>query len=151
MITATIITFITLLSLDDIPLHTSDISNLNKLWDDASRKSIFECKSKIRKRRYNFVSIDKVVSSCSKRIFDRVIPNRTTFTDCNSPNVIYLITCKRCCLQHVRETAQKLSKMLNWHRTSFNQPSKYGFSRILSDRFQRGVFKNATCHILENL
>ena len=46
MITATIITFITLLSLDDIPLHTSDISNLNKLWDDASRKSIFECKSK---------------------------------------------------------------------------------------------------------
>ena len=75
MITATIITFITLLSLDDIPLHTSDISNLNKLWDDASRKSIFECKSKIRKRRYNFVSIDKVVNSCSKRIFDRVIPN----------------------------------------------------------------------------
>ena len=37
-------------------------------------------------------------------ILDCVEPNDTTYADCTSANVIYLITRNRCSLQHVGET-----------------------------------------------
>ena len=41
----------------------------------------------------NFVSRDKIVSTSSKNCeFDCELPNGTTYVNCNSPTVIYLIT-----------------------------------------------------------
>ena len=57
-------------------------------------------------------------------------------------------------LHHVRETAQKLIKWFNWHITGFNQSSKYGLCRILSDNFHIGICRNTTTYsvqILEKL
>ena len=54
------------------------------------------------------------------------------FVQCNSPNLIYLITYKGCSLQYIGKTAQNLNRLLS-PRSGFNQPSKYGFCRILSD------------------
>ena len=42
------------------------------------------------------------------------------------------------------EKLQKLNKRFICHRTGFNQPGKYGFCRILSDHFHKGVYCNAS-------
>ena len=85
------------------------------------------------------ISRDKVTSISSKRVFDYLVQNGTTYIDSNSPNVIYVITCNRYSLQYVEETVQKLNKRFNWHKTVFNQPCKCGFVRILLDHFHKGV------------
>ena len=92
----------------------------------------------------NFVFRDQVISSSSKRILDCVVPNRITYIDHNSPNVIYLITCCRCFLQYNRESVQKFNKRFNWYRTGFNQPGKYCFCHILSDHFHKSVSCNTS-------
>ena len=74
---------------------------------NGSCKSTGKCKSKICKLKSNFVSRNKAVSTSGKGV-GFVVPNETIYVDCNSPNVIYLITRKRCSLEHVGETAQKI-------------------------------------------
>ena len=88
--------------------------------------------------------MEKVASKSSKSIFDCVVPSGTTYADCHSANVIYLITCSRCSSQYLRETVQKLKKRFNWHITSFNQCSKHGFYCILSDHYHKGLYRNDT-------
>ena len=68
------------------------------------------------KLKSTFVFRDNVVNTSSKGIFDFVVPRSTAYIDCNSPNVIYLITCNRYTLEYVGETVQKLNKLFNWHR-----------------------------------
>ena len=85
---------------------------VNRLCGNKSCKSIYKCKSKNCKLKSNFVSRDKLVSTSSKRIFDCVVPNETTYIDCNSPSVIYLMTCNRCSLPYVVGTCQKVNKNL---------------------------------------
>ena len=41
--------------------------------------------------------------------------------DCTSKNVVYLITCKKCGIQYVGETSQKLRSRLNNHRNSLKK------------------------------
>ena len=91
--------------LDDISSHANSTVNFNKLCDSGLRKSIYRCKLKICKLMPNFVLMNKVISTSSKKIFDCRVPNGTTYIDCNSPNVIYLVTCSRCSFHHVVETA----------------------------------------------
>ena len=100
---------------------------------------------KICKLKPNFVSRDKVISIFAKRIFDCIVPSSTT-SKCD-------ISCSRYSLQYVGETAQKLNKRFNWHRTGFNQPDNYGFCCILSDHSHNGVCCNASSlvQILEKL
>ena len=66
-----------------------------------------------------------------------MVLNGTTYIDCISLNVIYLITCNRYPWQYVGETVQKLNKRFYWQKTGFNQPGKYGFCCILSDHFHK--------------
>ena len=117
---------------------------VSRLCGNKSCKSIYKCKSKNCKLKSNFVSRDKLVSTSSKRIFGCVVPNETTYIDCNSPSVIYLMTCNRCSLPYVAGTCQKVNKKFNWQRTGFNQPDKYVFCRILSNNFHKGVCCNAS-------
>ena len=79
-----------------------------------------------------------------KRMFYCVVLNGNTYIDCSSPNVIYLMTCNRCSLLFVGETVQELNKKLNCHGTGFEQPVKYGFSRIFVDHFHKAFCCNAS-------
>ena len=72
------------------------ISNLNRFCGDRLYKSVYKSRSKICKLKSNFLSRDKVVNTSSKRISDCVVPNGTTYVDCNSQNVILLMTCNGC-------------------------------------------------------
>ena len=112
--------------------------------DNRTYKSFYKCKSKICKLEPNFVTSDKVISTPRKRMFDCVVPNWTTYIDCNSSNVIYLFTCDRCFLQYVGETFQKLDKIFNWHKIRFKQFGKGRLCRILSDNFHKDVCCNAS-------
>ena len=96
---------------------------------------------------------DHFVSTSTHRVYQAVIPPNIGHLDCNSSNVIYLITCKKCRLQYVGETAQKLRKRRNHHDSCFHHPEKDNYCRILSDHFSKGLCKNATysVHIIEKL
>ena len=133
---------------------TSDnIFYLNSLCGEGNERHIFKCKSKRCMLKDNFRAKDKVVSVSTKRIYDCIVPDGTIYIDCHTSNVIYLITCNKCCLQYVGETAQKLNERFNCHRSGFKHPDKYGFCHILSDHFNKGVCKDASysVQILEKL
>ena len=75
---------------------------------------------------------------------DYVVPNWTTYIDCDSSNGKYLITCNRCFQQFVGETVQKLNKRFNWNRTGFNKSGKRSLCRILSDHSHKFVCFNTS-------
>ena len=49
------------------------------------------------------------------------VVSSSTSMACTSDNVVYLITCKRCGIQYVGETSQKLRNRLNNHRSSLKR------------------------------
>ena len=140
-------------NLQDLASHNNNISELNKLCGDGSKLAVYKCKSKRCEIKNIFKAKDKVVSTSSKRIFNCIVPPGSVYIDCHSSNLIYLLTCSRCSLQYVGETVQKLNERLNWHKSGFRNPKKYGYCRILSDHFHKGVCRNAsfTVQILEKL
>ena len=101
----------------------------------------------------NLSTKDHFVSSSTHRIYEALIPPDIFSLDCNSSNVIYLITCKKCYLQYVGETAQKLRERCTHHRSCMNYPEKDNNCRILSDHFSKGACRNAkfSVHIIEKL
>ena len=139
--------------INDLSSPNNCISQLNKLCGNGNVKNIYKCKSKLCKLNHNFCAKDKAVSTATKRIYDCVVPPGTIYVDCHSSNVIYLITCNKCFLQYVGETAQALNARFNGHRAGIKNPSKNGFCRILSEHFNKGHCKNATYNvqILEKL
>ena len=72
--------------------HASPFININKKCANLNRNNI--------------------ISTFSKRIFHCVVPNRTTYVDCNSPVMIYVLTCNRFSLQYVGKTDQEVKKGL---------------------------------------
>ena len=126
---------------------------MQKLCGDGQDKHVFVCKSTRCKLRDQFLAKDRVVSSCTKRIYDCITPPASVYIDCNSPNVIYLITCSNCKLQYVGETVQKLNARFNKHRQGIKSPEKYGTCRILSNHFNEGCCrgKSFSVQILEKL
>ena len=54
------------------------------------------------------------VSNVMKKSYNVVSPNLSM--DCTSDNVVYLITCKKCGIQYVGETSQKLRSRFSNHR-----------------------------------
>ena len=64
-----------------------------------------------------------------------------------------MITCSKCFLQYVGETALKLNERFNIHKTGFRHPHKHGHCRILSEHFTLGKCKGAkyTVQIIEKL
>ena len=87
---------------------------------------------------------DHFVSSSTHRIYKSVIPSTFSHVDCNTSNLIYLITCKKCSLQYVGETCQKLRERFNHHNSCIKNPSKDHNCRILSEHFSKGSCKGAT-------
>jgi hypothetical protein len=58
-------------------------------------------------------------------------------TDCASSDVIYLITCKRCNMQYVGQTSQKVSKRMNNHRFDINSYTDPAFSTLVASHFNQ--------------
>ena len=82
-----------------------------------------------------FSTKDHFVSSSTYRVHRSIIPDNSTTINCNCSNVIYLITCKRCELQYVGETAQLLRVRIGKHASCMNHPEKDNTCRILSEDF----------------
>ena len=87
---------------------------------------------------------DHFVSSSTHRVYEATIPGKVTSLNCNSTNVIYLITCRKCRLQYVGETAQLLRDRIRHHNSCMNHPEKDNTCKILSEHFSKGSCKNAT-------
>ena len=96
---------------------------------------------------------DHFVSSSSHRIHQTIIPDNIPSVDCNCSNVIYLITCRKCKLQYVGETAQFLRVRIAKHTSCINHPENDNTCRILSQHFSQGHCKGATfsVNIVEKL
>ena len=137
--------------LDDIlKPNTSHTSKID--LGDGKASKIFKCKSKLCKLK-EFVPRDKAFSTCTKRIYNCIIPSGTCYLNCHSTNVVYLLTCSTCGLQYVGETVQPLSSRFSGHRTGIKSPNKYGTCKILTAHFNSGVCKgsNFEVQILEKI
>jgi len=133
--------------------NQSNFQALQEKCGNGSEVNIHRCGSKRCAFQNKFSPKDRVVSSCTHRTYDCVVPDGTIYINCHSSNVIYLITCCNCGLQYVGETCQKLNERFNWHNTCFNNPKKYSFCKILNSHFNSGLCKDATyeVQILEKL
>ena len=87
---------------------------------------------------------DHFASTSTHRIYKSEIPSSVSKVDCNSSNLIYLITCKRCALQYVGETCQKLRERFKAHNAGISYPEKDNNCRILSEHFSKGPCQGAT-------
>ena len=96
---------------------------------------------------------DHFVSSSTHRVYEAVIPENISSLNCNSTNVIYLITCRKCKMQYVGETAQLLRDRIRHHNSCINHPEKDNTCKVLSEHFSKGFCKNATytVNIIEKL
>ena len=56
-------------------------------------------------------------------------------TSCTSQNVIYLIECKRCNMQYIGQTNQKVSKCMNSHRFDINNYDDQGYATNVALHF----------------
>ena len=130
--------------INDIFGPNNKLNELQKLCGDGSNKHIYVCKSSKCKLNEQFLARYKVVSSCSKRIYERITPPGTVYVDCNSANVIYLITCNNSSLQYVGETVQKINDRFTTHRQGIKSPEKYGTCKILSDHFNKRLMQRFT-------
>ena len=122
----------------DIRSSMNNLHTLQATCGDGSRKCIYQCNNSRCALKNNFIARDKVVSSCTKRIYDCVTPAGTSKIDCHSANVVYLITCANCGLQYVGETVKRLNERFTSHRAGIKNPEKHGTCKILSNHFNKG-------------
>ena len=76
--------------------------------------------------------------------YNSFVPPGTIYVDCNTENVICLITCKTIYWQYVGETVLKLNFRFNWHRTELQHSEQYNQYHILTENFNEGVVKFAS-------
>ena len=140
--------------IDTVRRPSTSVESLEHTCGDGSNTKI--CKHTSNngcKLCHHLSTKDHFVSTSTHRVYQAIIPSDVEIVNCNSSNVIYLITCKKCRLQYVGETVQKLRERRNHHDSCFHHPEKDNTSRILSEYFSKGCCKNATysVHIVEKL
>ena len=131
----------------------SSMDSLLNLCGNGRAKGIQKCKSKLCKLRDSFLPMNRIVSSSTQRVYDVIVPPGTTYVNCNSSNLIYLLTCSKCSLQYVGETIQGLNQRFSEHRQGINISSDKSGCKILSEHFNSGLCKDSdyTVTILEKL
>ena len=90
-------------------------------------KNIFKCSSSKNTNcqlRDQFVPADRVVSTTTKRMYNVIVPPGSTYINCHSVNLIYLLTCNNCSLQYVGETVRSLSRRASEHRRCIDDYDK---------------------------
>ena len=133
---------------------STTVENLESMCGDGNHTKIHKHNSKHGCNLCHILSTkDMFVSSSTHRVYESVIPEEVPFVSCNSSNVIYLVTCRKCCLQYVGETAQLLRERIRHHNYCIRHPDKDHTCRILSEHFSQGLCKGATftVHIIEKL
>ena len=77
----------------------------------------------------------------------------TSIIICATSNCIYLIACKNCPIQYVRETSHTLRNCFNLHWSSVFNSQKFNHCKIICDHYQTGICKPAddTIQIIEAL
>ena len=133
--------------------QTNELTLLQQTCGDGRSLKMTRCNSKKCKFQYKFFPSDSVISSTTLRQYHCVRPAGNDYINCHSSNCIYLITCMKCSLQYVGETAQKLNERFAWHNSCLLYPKKYAFCKILNNHFNEGYCKGADykVNILEKL
>ena len=135
---------------------STSIESLNKMCGDGSNSRIKNHNSAKHRQSCKlcpkFVNKEKFVSSSTHRIHNSVIPDNKT-VDCNSTNLIYLITCNKCKLQYVGETIQTLRERICHHVSHINRPHANHTSQIIADHYSKGLCKGAkfSVNVIEKL
>ena len=140
--------------LNVVKCPSTSVESLENLCGDGKNTKIKDHNSKHGCKLCPLLSTkDHFVSSSTHRVYESVIPDNITSVNCNCTNVIYLITCRKCRLQYVGETAQLLRDRIRHHNSCINHPEQDNTCRILSEHFSKGHCKNATftVHIIEKL
>ena len=132
---------------------STSVESLNTMCGDGHNTKINKHNSLQCKLCPLFIIKDKFVSSSTHRIHNSEIPNDITTVDCNSKNVIYLITCRKCNLQYVGETIQPLRGRICHHVSHIRRPDVAHSSHILANHFSKGHCKGAkfNVNIIEKL
>ena len=129
-------------------------SSVNRIdIGDGLLKHIYKCGSKRCQFQHKFIPQNNIISTVTNRIYECVVPSGSTYINCHSTNVVYLITCSNCSLQYVGETINKLNERFNKHDSAFSNNKTTAFCVILTNHFNSGKCKGAkyTVNILEKL
>ena len=121
---------------------SKSIESLVSACGDGSSVKFKKCNSNTCKLNINFKPSDRIVSSVTHRTYS-CINNENKFVTCNSSNVIYLITCSKCFVQYVGETAQQLNVRFGKHRACMSGKLNSSSCKRLSDHFSKGFCKGA--------
>ena len=139
---------------DSIKSPSTCVEDLEHKCGDGSNTKITFHNSKNGCKMCHVLSTkDHFVSSATHRIYKSEIPASISKIDCNSCNLIYLITCRKCALQYVGETCQKIRDRFRIHNACMGNPDKDQNCRILSEHFNKGSCKGAaySVNIIEKL
>ena len=130
----------------------NNVDDLNNLGD-GSLSHVFRCVLKRCQFENKFVPGNNILSTTTNRLYKCIVPADSTYANDHSSNVVYLITCNRCKLQHVGELSQNLNKRFNWYNSCFRNPTAYSFCKILNTSFSKGYCKDSsyTVNIIEKL
>lgn len=130
---------------DAIKSPSTTVENLETKCGDGLHTKIKNHQSKHHCKMCHVLSTkDHFFSSCTHRIYKSEIPSNIDKINCNTGNLIYLITCQKCSLQYVGETCLKLRERFNLHRSCIAHPEIDHNCRILSEHFSRGSCKGAS-------
>ena len=119
---------------------------------DGSSPNFKSCKSKTCQLAKTFFKpSNSVVSTVTHRMYPCINHEDNHLVTCNASNLIYLITCKKCFLQYVGETAQQLNVRFAKHRDCLKGKINSSQCKRLSDHFSTGLCKGAgyTVQIVE--
>ena len=73
-----------------------------------------------------------VIIIVTRKWYNVVSPNSSM--DCTTENIVYLITCRKCGIQYVGETGQKLRSRINNHRNRLRKMTNlYLYNHFYSD------------------
>ena len=136
-------------------IHDSSNNNSNNVDDltnlgNGSLYHIFRCGSKRCQFQNKFIPVNNILSTITNRLYECIVPAGSTYVN-DHFNVVYLITCNKCKLQHIRETSQNLNKRFNWHNSFFRNPTAYSFCKFLNTNFSKGYCEDSsyTVNIIE--
>ena len=132
---------------------STSVEILEGACGDGSSTFFKKCSSKTcLLAKNNFKPTDKVVSTVTHRVYTCINHEGNKIANCNTPNVIYLLTCSKCHLQYVGETAQNLNVRFAKHRSCMKGNVNSTSCKRLSDHFSVGLCKGAgyTVQIIEN-
>ena len=130
---------------------TKNIDVLNNLCGDGSLSAFHKCtKERCVTCSMYFKPTDYFASSVTHRLYKCNNREWPEVVNCNTSNIIYLLTCNCCNFQYVGETSQTIYNRCKQHRSDIKAGKK---NTYLVQHFKNGRCNNATFtfQVIENL